>query len=181
MAEYIPPGAARDTDGTVPVPQEPAGTPAGQPATDTPARLRTFCRGILHAIGMFDPAVMTEDEKKEDPAEYRTWFSAGETCMAALLAANIAVPAFFWFAGITALPLAFIASVVLFLPLFVFLPKLIRYAVNADTDAVLEAFGKNEQTKKVFWALFVALAGLVLAEVLDPAAAQAVLEILGGT
>ena len=88
--------------------------------------------------------------------------------MAALLALNIAVPAFFWFAGITALPLAFIGAAVLFLPVFVFLPKLIRYAMKADTDAVLDAFGKNEQIKKVFWALFIATAGLVLAEVVDP-------------
>ena len=74
--------------------------------------------------------------------------------MAALLAATIAVPAGAWFAGITALPLAFIGAGVLFLPLFVFLPKLIRLAMKADTEAVLEAFGKNEQTRKVFWALF---------------------------
>ena len=33
----------------------------------------------------------------------------------------------------------------------------------ADVDAAIEAFGKNEQVKKVFWALFVAMAGLVLA------------------
>src|SRR5512138_3991300 len=87
--------------------------------------LRTFCRGILHAIGMFDPAVMTEEEKATDPAEYRTWFCLGETVMAALLAANIAVPAGYWFAARTALPLAIAGTAVLFLPLFVFLPKLI--------------------------------------------------------
>ena len=57
----------------------------------------------------------------------------------------IAVPAFCWFAGMTALPLAVIGAAVLFLPLFVFLPKLIRYAMKADTDTVLEAFGKNGQ------------------------------------
>ena len=141
---------------------------------------RTFCRGILHAIGMFDPAVMTEEEKAEDPAEYRTWFCLGETGMAALLAANIAVPAFLWFAGITALPLAFIGAAVLFLPVFVFLPKLIRYAMKADTDAVLGQFGKNEQVKKVFWALFIATAGLVLAEVVDPATAEQIAGILAG-
>ena len=48
-----------------------------------------------------------------------------------------------------------------FLPLFVFLPKLIQRGVRADTDAVIEAFGKNEQVKKVFWTLFVAIAGLI--------------------
>jgi len=141
---------------------------------------RTFCRGVLHAIGMFDPAVMTEDEKAQDPAEYRTWFCCGETCMAVLLAANIAVPAGFWFAGRVALPLAFIGAGIVFLPLFVFLPKLIRSAMKTDTDAVLDVFGKNEQTKKVFWALFAATAGLVLAQVVDPAAAQKIAEMLAG-
>jgi hypothetical protein len=153
---------------------------------------------VLHAIGMFDPAVMTEEEKAEDPDEYRTWFCLGETGMAALLALNIAVPAFFWFTGMTALPLAFIGAAVLFLPVFVllrvarpetgeeperffnFLPKIIRYAMKADTDAVLEAFGKNEQVKKVFWSVFIVLAGLVLAEVVDPATAQAVLAAITG-
>ncbi|MGB9177322.1 MAG: hypothetical protein WCB46_11400, partial [Methanoregula sp.] len=111
----------------------------------------------------FDPADMTNEEKAQDPAEYRTWFCLGETCLAALLAGNIAVPAGFWFAGITTLPLAFIGAAVLFLPLFVFLPRLIRSSVKSDTDAVLDAFGRNEQIKKVFWALFAATAGLVLA------------------
>ena len=106
-------------------------------AEHTVDNLRTFCRGVLHAIGMFDPAGMTEEERAADPA--RTWFCLGETCMAALLAANIAVPAFFRFAGMTALPLACIGAAVLFLPLFVFLPKVIRSAMRAETDAVLEA------------------------------------------
>ena len=123
---------------------------------------------------------MTGEEKAEDPAEYRTWFCLGETCMAALLAADIAVPAGFWFAIITALPLAFIGTAVLFLPLFVFLPRLIRSAMKADTDAVLDAFGRNEQTRKVFWALFAATAGLVLAQVVDPKIAQEFAGIIAG-
>jgi len=45
---------------------------------------------------------------------------------------------------------------------------------------VLEAFGRNEQTKKVFWTLFIATAGLVLAQVVDPAAAQEIAQILAG-
>jgi hypothetical protein len=148
--------------------------------TALPDALRTFCRGVLHAIGMFDPAEMTNEEKAQDPAEYRTWFCFGETCMAALLAGNIAVPAGFWFAGITALPLAFIGTAVVFLPLFVFLPRLIRYAMKADTDAVLDAFGRNEQTKKVFWVLFAATAGLVLAQVVDPATAESIARMIAG-
>jgi hypothetical protein len=147
---------------------------------ELPLATRTFCWGVLHAIGMFDPAQLTDEEKEEPAAEYRTWFSLGETFMAALLAANIATPAFFWFAGMTVLPLAFIGAAVLFLPLFVFLPRLIRYAMKADTDAVLDAFGKNEQTRKVFWALFTATAGLVLAQVVDPATAQSIATTIVG-
>ena len=92
--------------------------------------------------------------------------------MAGILAGIIAIPAGCWFAGRTELSLAVIGAAVLFLPLFVFLPRLIRYAMDADTDAVLDAFGKNEQVKKVFWTLFIATAGLVLAQVVDPDTAQ---------
>jgi len=148
--------------------------------TALPDASRTFCWGVLHAIGMFDPAGLSNEEKVQDMAEFRTWFCLGETCMAALLAANIAVPAGVWFAGITALPLAFIGTAVLFLPLFVFLPRLIRYAMKADTDAVLDAFGKNEQTRKVFWALFTATAVLVLAQVVDPATADSTARMIAG-
>lgn len=143
--------------------------------------LRTFCWGVLHAIGMFDPAEqLTDEDLQADPAGYRTWFGLGEAFMACLLAGTIAVPAGVWFAGRTELPLAFIGTGVLFLPLFVFLPRLIRSAMKADTDAVLDAFGKNEQIRRVFWTLFIAIAGLVLARVADPAAAQKMAEILAG-
>jgi hypothetical protein len=68
----------------------------------------------------------------------------------------------------------------LFLPLFVFLPRLIRSAMKVDTDAVLDAFGKNEQVKKVFWTFFIATAGLVLAQVLDPGTAQRIAGTIAG-
>ena len=45
--------------------------------------------------------------------------------------------------------------------------KVILRAKKADADAVIDAFGKNEQVKKVFWTLFVAMAGLILARVVD--------------
>jgi hypothetical protein len=63
---------------------------------------------------------------------------------------------------------------------------------------LLEAFGKNEQTRKVFWTLFIlsivvrleteeeperffaATAGLVLAEVVDPVTAQGILAAITG-
>ena len=60
------------------------------------------------------------------------------------------------------------------------LPRLIRYAMKADTDAVPEASGKNGQAKKVFRALFAATAGLALAEVAGPAATQKFAEVLAG-
>ena len=76
--------------------------------------------------------------------------------------------------------LAFIGATILFLPLFVFLPKLIQKAMKADTDAVIDAFGKNEQVKKVFWSVFVIVAGMVLAQVLDPGTAQQVVGLITG-
>ncbi|MCK9630423.1 MAG: hypothetical protein M0R30_02175 [Methanoregula sp.] len=50
--------------------------------------------------------------------------------------------------------------------------------MKANADGVIETFGKNEQGKKVFWALFVAMAGLVLARVLDPEATQQIVGII---
>jgi hypothetical protein len=50
--------------------------------------------------------------------------------------------------------------------------------MKADTDAAIEAFGKNEQVKKVFWSIFAALAGIVLAEIVDPAIAHKIMETL---
>jgi hypothetical protein len=141
--------------------------------------LRALRWGMLHAIGMFGVERLT-DEEKIDGAERRAWFSVGEVTMASILAGSIAVPAGCWFAGITGLPLAVIGGAVIFLPLFVFLPRLIRSAMKADTDAVLDAFGKNGQVQKVFWTFFLATAGLVLAQVVDPAAAGEIVGMLAG-
>jgi len=51
---------------------------------------------------------------------------------------------------------------------------------KADADGVINAFVKNEQVKRVFWTLFVATAGLVLARVVDPVTAQQVVGIIAG-
>jgi hypothetical protein len=64
--------------------------------------------------------------------------------------------------------------------LFVFLPKLMQQAMKVDADAAIEAFGKNEQVNRVFWTLFVAMAGLVLARVVDPVTAQQVVGMITG-
>ena len=141
--------------------------------------LRALWWGVLHAVGMFGVENLT-DEEKIDGAEKRAWFSVGEVTMASILAGSLAVPAGFWFATITVLPLAVIGGAVLFLPLFVFLPRLTRSAMKADTDAVLDAFGKNEQVKKVFWTFFIATAGLVLAQVVDPATAESIVRTIAG-
>lgn len=66
---------------------------------DTENALRTFRRGVLHAIGMSGPAGVTAEEQAADPAKERTWFCLGETCMAALLAAYIAIQALFRVSG----------------------------------------------------------------------------------
>jgi len=52
--------------------------------------------------------------------------------------------------------------------------------MKADADSVIEAFGKNEHVKKVFWAVFVAMAGVVLARVLDPVTAQQIVGLITG-
>jgi hypothetical protein len=52
--------------------------------------------------------------------------------------------------------------------------------MKADTDAAIEAFGKNEQVKKVFWTVFISMAGLVLAQVLDPATGQQIVGLITG-
>ena len=67
---------------------------------------------------------------------------------------------------------------IVFMPLFVFLPKLIQRGMQADAHAVIEAFGKNEQVMKVIWALVIAMTGLVITKVLDPGAAQQVVGVL---
>ena len=52
--------------------------------------------------------------------------------------------------------------------------------MKADTDAVIDAFGKNEQIKKVFWTMFFVMAWLVMARVVDPVTAQQVVGMIIG-
>lgn len=58
------------------------------------------------------------------------------------------------------------------------MPKLIQRGIKADTEAVIDAFGKNEQAKKIFWTQFVAMAGLVMARVVDPVTDQQVVGMI---
>ena len=135
--------------------------------------------GMLNTLGIFELPELTDIERLTY-AEKRHYFWFGEVGMAAILAGVFAVPLGIFMAGRTDISLAFIGAAVLFLPLFVFLPKLIQQAMKADTDAAIEAFGKNEQVKKVFWTLFISMAGLVLAQVLDPVTAQQIVGMITG-
>ncbi len=54
-----------------------------------------------------------------------------------MLAGTFAAPVGIFLAGRTDTSLAFIGAAVLFLPLFVFLPKLIQRAIREDVDAVI--------------------------------------------
>jgi len=136
--------------------------------------------GMLSVIGIFDIAALTEAERV-NYTEKRHYFWFGEVGLAALLAGIFAVPAGLFLAGRTEITLAFIGAAILFLPLFVFLPKFVRNAMKADTGSVIDLVGKNEQVKKVFWAVFAAVAGLVLAKILDPATAQQIIGIITST
>ena len=76
--------------------------------------------------------------------------------------------------------LSFTIAAMIFLLLFVFLPKLIRQGMMMDTEMILEIFGRNEQVKKVFWSVFIVLAGFVLAQLVDPVTAQQIAGIITG-
>ena len=142
-----------------------------------PEETHAIWYGMLNTLGIFDVSKLTNDENV-NYSQKKHYFWFGEVGMAGILAGSIAVPAGIFLAGRAEISLAFIGAVVLFLPLFVFLPKLIQRAMKADTDAVIDMFGKNEQVKKVFWTLFVVMAGLVLARVVDPVTAQQVVEVI---
>lgn len=135
--------------------------------------------GMLNTLGIFDLSALT-DAERENYSQKRHYFWFGEVAMASVLAGIFAIPTGIILANRAEISLAFIGASVLFLPLFIFLPKLVQRAMKADMDAVIEAFGKNEQTKKIFWTIFVSMAGLVLARVLDPESARLVVGVIAG-
>jgi hypothetical protein len=135
--------------------------------------------GMLNTIGIFDLNSLT-DAERENYALKKHYFWFGEVGMASILAGIIAVPVGIFLAARAEITLAFTGSALLFLALFVFLPKIIRKGMGAETDAAIEAFGKNEHVKKIFWSLFVAIAGLAVTRVFDPATAQQLVNIISG-
>ena len=136
--------------------------------------------GMLNTLGIFDLSALTNEERL-NYSDKRHYFWFGEVGMASMLAGVFAVPVGIFLAGREEITLAFIGAAVLFLPLFVFLPKILQQAMKADADAAIEAFGKNEQVKRVFWTLFVVMAGLVLTRVVDPVTAQQIVGAIGSS
>ena len=135
--------------------------------------------GMLNTLGIFDISGLTAAETAT-LAEKRHYFWFGEAGMAAVLAGIFAAPLGMFFAEKADATLAFTGAAMVFLLLFIFLPKLVRLAMQEDPEAAIAAFGRNEHAKKVFWTLFLALAGLVLARIVDPATAQQLVGILTG-
>jgi hypothetical protein len=135
--------------------------------------------GMLNTAGIFDPAVLTDPERAVY-AERGDYFWFGEVVSAAVLAGVFTVPAGMILVSGTGPSTAFTGAAMIFLLLFIFLPKLIRLAMKTNTETILTVFGKNEQFRKVFWTVFIALAGLILAQVVDPATAQEILRLIAG-
>jgi hypothetical protein len=144
-----------------------------------PVETHAVWYGMLSTLGIFELSALTDIEKATY-AEKKHYFWFGEVGMAAILAGVFAIPLGIYLSGRAEITLAFTGAAVLFLPLFVFLPKLLRRGMNADADAVIEAFGRNEHIRKVFWSLFIAMAGIVLAQVLDPVTARQILAGITG-
>ena len=135
--------------------------------------------GMLNTIGIFNLGALNDGERA-NYALKKHYFWFGEVGMASILAGIIAVPVGIFLAGQTEITLAFTGSALLFLALFVFLPKIIRKEMGTETDAAIDAFGKNEHVKKIFWSVFVAVAGLAITRVFDPVVAQQLVQIISG-
>jgi len=145
--------------------------------TAEPYHTHAIWYGMMNALGIFHIDRLAPEDL-EIYTKQPHYFWLGEAGMAAMLAGVFAVPAGIYLAGRTGIALAFILAMVVFIPLFVFLPKLIQRGMQADAQAVVEAFGKNEHVMRVIWALAIAVAGLVITKVLDPGVAQQVVGIL---
>ncbi len=129
--------------------------------------------------GIFDLSTLDEEERATC-SEKKHYFWFGEVVSGAVLALLFSIPAGLYLAARTEPTLAFIGAALLFLLLFIFLPRIIRQGMKVDTGAILETFGKNEHVRKVFWTLFAAITGLVLVRVVDPVIAQQVVQMIAG-
>jgi hypothetical protein len=96
-------------------------------------------------------------------AERRYYFWFGEVASAAALAGPLTVPLGIYLAVKSGSLFSFAIAALIFLLLFIFLPKLIRQGMMTNTDTIIQLFWKNGQIKKVFWSMFIVLARFVLA------------------
>jgi hypothetical protein len=135
--------------------------------------------GMLNTIGIFDLSVI-DDEERASCRQKKHYFWFGEVASAAVLALVFCIPLGMFLLQRTDITLAFIAAALMFLPLFVFLPRVIQLGMKADTAAIIDTVGKNGQVKNVFWTLFAALAGFVLVRVMDPVTAQQLVGMIAG-
>ena len=87
---------------------------------------------MLNTLGIFDPALLTNEEK-ENYAGNRHYFWFGEITSTAVLAGAITVPLGMYLAEKSGSLLSFTMAAMLFLLLFVFLPKLIQRGMKTDT------------------------------------------------
>jgi hypothetical protein len=136
--------------------------------------------GMLSTAGIFDPALLDEEEKAAI-AQDRHCFWFGKVASAAALAGVFTVPLGMYLAEKSGSLLSFTIAAMIFLLLFIFLPKFIRKGMSTDTDTIIRLFEKNEQVKKVFWTVFIILAGFIVAQVVDPLTAQEILRVITGT
>ena len=105
---------------------------------------------MMNALGIFRiDRLVPEDLEIYTKQPHYFW--PGEVGMAAILAGMFAVPAGIYLAGRTGISLTFIVAMIVFMPLFVFLPKLIQQGMQVDALAVVDAFGKNAQVMTVIW------------------------------
>ncbi|MFA6226827.1 MAG: hypothetical protein WC620_11820 [Methanoregula sp.] len=135
--------------------------------------------GMLSTLGIFDLSAL-DNEERATCVEKKHYFWFGEVASSALLALIFSITVGLCLAARTEITLAFMGAAMVFLPLFVFLPGIIRQGIHADMGAIIDTIGKNEQVRKVFWALFAAIAGLVLMRVLDPVTAQQIVGMIAG-
>ena len=93
--------------------------------TAEPYHTHTIWYGMMNTVGIFRmDRLVPEDLEIYTKQPHYFWL--GEVGMSAMLAGVFAVPAGCYLAGRTGIALAFILAMIVFMPLFVFLPKLIQ-------------------------------------------------------
>ena len=92
---------------------------------------------MLNTLGIFDISVLTDIERLTY-AEKRHYFWLERWGWPRCWPVCLRFRSESFIAGRTEITLAFISGAVLFLPFFVFLPKLMQQAMKTDVDAVID-------------------------------------------